>query len=137
MVYGLFLSLFFPRAKPLAYKTKLADEGNGKIHLWGQYVCLSSIKISTFSRSINQFSKISRSFFQNIDRGLKLRLNTLSLAHKNLLRIFFSKFLFFQGQKINFENFMVNIFKLPEYEMLRPVVCNFSLVARLLYFKSH
>ena len=99
MVYGLFLSLFFPRAKPLAYKTKLADEGNGKIHLWGQYVCLSSIKISTFSRSINQFSEISRSFFQNIDRGLKLRLNTLSLAHKNLLRIFFQKFYFFKVKK--------------------------------------
>ena len=62
--------------------------------------------------------------------------------HKNLFS-FFSKFQFFQGQKINFREFQGHFSKKNcqkincvnfKYEMLRPGVCNYSSVARLLYY---
>ena len=55
---------------------------------------------------------MSKSFVRNSDRGLKFLHNTfLSELIKTYFE-FFSKFLLFQGQKMNFWKFQGHIFKI-------------------------
>ena len=60
-----------------------------------------------FSRSKGQFSKISRSFFQNSDRGLKFWHNTVLIEHIKSCFELFRNFNFFKVKRSIFENFKV------------------------------